>query len=131
MYVMIITNKRWEGAYMTHMHLTAWVLALILFFVAIGLYKAGKHRGFKIIHMILRVFYLLIIATGAELIFRWLGTITPLYWVKIILGILVIAFFEMVLVFTKKGKSTVLPWLLLVIAFVATVYLGFDLPLGL
>ena len=115
---------------MTHAHITTWVLALILFFIAIGLHKAGKQRGFKIIHMILRVFYLLIIATGAELLFRWLGTITPLYWVKVIVGILVIVFFEMVLVSTKKGKSAGVPWVLFIISFVAVVYLGFYLPLG-
>ncbi|BBP88362.1 hypothetical protein BsIDN1_19800 [Bacillus safensis] len=53
----------------THLHITAWVLGIILFFVAFAL--AGKNdKGAKIVHMIVRLFYLIIIATGVELYVR-------------------------------------------------------------
>ncbi len=52
---------------MIHSHVTAWALALILFLVALFLHKSGKAKGFKIVQMILRVFYLLIIGTGIGL----------------------------------------------------------------
>jgi hypothetical protein len=114
---------------MTHAHITTWLLALILFFIAIGLHKAGKSRGLKVVQMVLRLFYLLIIATGVGMLFG-LGVITSMYWIKAILGVLVIGFFEMVLSSTIKGKPTGAAWALLVVAFVVVVYLGLTLPLG-
>ena len=114
---------------MTHAHITTWVIALILFFVAISLHKNGKTRGLKVVQMILRLFYLLIIATGVGMLFS-LDTISALYWIKAILGVLVIGLFEMVLINITKGKSTGALWTLFVVAFVVVVYLGFKLPLG-
>ncbi|WP_428911345.1 YisL family protein [Niallia sp. Krafla_26] len=114
---------------MTHAHITTWVIALILFFVAIALHKKESKRAYKIVVMILRVFYLLIIATGAMLLFS-LATITGMYWVKALLGLLVIGFLEMVLSFSTKGKSAGVAWILLIVGFIAVVYLGFDLPMG-
>lgn len=52
---------------MTHMHITSWVIALILVFVAYGLYSSGNSKGAKITHMILRLFYIIVIITGAQL----------------------------------------------------------------
>ena len=114
---------------MTHAHITTWVLALILFLIAIGLHRANKERSLKVVQMILRLFYLLIIATGVGMLFS-ISTISPLYWIKAILGVLVIGFIEMVLINTIKGKSTGVLWTLFVVAFVVVVYLGFKLPLG-
>ena len=99
---------------MTHAHITTWVIALILFFVAIALHKKDSQRGYKIVVMILRLFYLLIIVTGAMLLTS-LATITGMYWVKVLLGLLVIGFLEMVLGVTKKGKSAGLAWILLIV----------------
>jgi len=79
--------------------------------------------------MILRVFYLLIIATGGMLISN-MAVIPGMYWVKTILGLLVIGFFEMVLAQTSKGKSASLAWILLIVAFIGVIYLGFTLPQG-
>jgi len=80
--------------------------------------------------MILRLFYVLIIGTGAALFFIHSSIDAALYGVKFILGVLVIGFMEMVLVRTKKGKSTQIMWILLIISLLATLYLGFRLPVG-
>ncbi|WP_394235495.1 YisL family protein [Niallia oryzisoli] len=114
---------------MTHAHITTWLIALILFFVAIGLHKAGKQRGFKIVQMILRLFYLLIIVTGVMMLFS-MSAISTMHWIKAILGIVVIGLFEMLLGSTTKGKSTGTAWVIFVIAFIVVVYLGLSLPLG-
>jgi hypothetical protein len=114
---------------MTHAHITTWLIALILFIVAIVLHKNEKQRPYKIVVMILRVFYLLIIVTGGMLISN-MAVIPGMYWVKTILGLLVIGFFEMVLAQTTKGKSASLAWILLIVAFIGVVYLGFTLPQG-
>ncbi|MBS4188834.1 YisL family protein [Bacillus sp. FJAT-49705] len=114
---------------MIHAHITTWVLALVLFFVALGLHRSGKARGLKVVHMILRLFYLLIIGTGIWILSS-LHSISMLYIIKSLIGIVVIASIEMILVRLAKGKSTTMFWLLFVISLILVLYLGFmKLPL--
>ncbi|MGM9924003.1 MAG: YisL family protein [Bacillus sp. (in: firmicutes)] len=114
---------------MTHMHITTWVAALILFFVAISLYKKGNQKGFKTTHMILRVVYLLIIATGGLMLIGI--NITGEYIGKVILGIIVIGLLEMVLVKMGKGKSVTGLSIALAIALILVITLGLRLPMGM
>ncbi|WP_214482623.1 YisL family protein [Bacillus sp. SM2101] len=114
---------------MIHAHLTSWVVALILFFIAFSMYKKGSNKGAKISHMSLRLFYLLIIATGGML-YSSGAEIPGLYHVKATLGIIVIAAMEMVLVRSSKEKSTNIAWVLFIISFIVVLYLGFTLPQG-
>jgi hypothetical protein len=114
----------------TDAHITTWVVALILFFVALGLHNRGNAKGFKIVHMILRVFYILVILTGGML-FAGHQTLDPaLYGVKALFGIIVIGLFEMILVRLKKGKKTNILWAILFISILVVLYLGLKLPLG-
>lgn len=117
------------GIKMIHSHITAWLLAIILFFVAFGLHKSGKARGAKVVQMTLRLFYLLIIATGLWILSS-INSISLLYVIKSLAGVFVIAMLEMILVNTVKGKKTTMYWLLFVVSFVFVLYLGFmKLPL--
>lgn len=59
---------------MVHMHITAWALGLILFFVAYSLYSAGR-KG-KGVHMGLRLMYIFIIVTGFMLYMSIVKTAT-------------------------------------------------------
>lgn len=115
---------------MVHMHITSWALTLILFFVAIALQKSGNAKGQKIVHMILRLFYLITFATGGALVHLMFSQYPVQYILKVIFGILVIGFMEMVLARTKKEKNTTMFWVLLVVALLVTIYLGFSLPMG-
>ncbi|MGD7045246.1 YisL family protein [Jeotgalibacillus proteolyticus] len=114
----------------TGLHIASWVIGIILFFAAYGLHKQGNAKGSKITHMILRLFYLFIIGTGAALFIFHSSIDAALYGVKFLLGILTVGFMEMVLVRTKKGKSTQVVWILLVLVLLGTIYLGFRLPVG-
>ncbi|GAA1378369.1 YisL family protein [Peribacillus frigoritolerans] len=109
----------------THMHITAWVIGIILFFVTYSMLKGANPKA-KMLHMITRLFYLLIFLTGGMLI-----TDFGAYAVKMIVGIIVIAAMEMVLVRTKKRKSTGAMWILFIVALVFVLYLGFSLPQGM
>ncbi|KIN50119.1 YisL family protein [Bacillus subtilis] len=114
---------------MTHLHITTWVVALILLFVSYSLYSSGSAKGAKITHMILRFFYILIILTGAELFVRfanWNGE----YAGKMILGIITVGLMEMLLIRKKKEKSTGGLWIGFVIVLLLTVLLGLHLPIG-
>ncbi|GEK33651.1 YisL family protein [Kurthia sibirica] len=113
----------------THIHITTWVLALVLFFVAVSMAPTAKGR--KITHMILRLMYVLIIITGGLLFAKSLDFGQGmLYGFKLISGLGVIAFMEMVLVRGQKGKSTKGMWIGLIICLVAVLYLGFHLQMG-
>ncbi|MEW9109138.1 YisL family protein [Cytobacillus gottheilii] len=114
---------------MTHAHITTWVVALILFFVVLSLQKSGKAKGAKIVHMVLRLFYLLIIGTGIWMLTS-ISNIDMMYILKSLIGIWVIAAVEMVLVRTAKGKKTGILWAQLGISLVLVIYLGLKLPLG-
>jgi phosphatidylserine synthase len=114
---------------MTHAHITAWVIALILFFVAVSMQKGGKSKSLKMVHMTLRLFYILILVTGVILLFG-LSSISLMYVLKVIAGIWVIGMLEMILVRDAKGKSTGMFWGQLVIAFIVALYLGLKLPIG-
>jgi uncharacterized membrane protein SirB2 len=117
---------------MTHAHMTAWFLAVILFLVALFLQKGGKQKGAKIVKMILRVIYLLLIGTGAMLLFSsgMLGTDLALqYILKAVAGIWVIGAIEMVLAKTSRNQSTGIFWIQFIIAFALALFLGLKLPM--
>ncbi|WP_153124846.1 YisL family protein [Peribacillus tepidiphilus] len=113
---------------MTHMHITTWFVALILLFVALGLFKSGNQKGYKITHMILRVFYILIVATGVHLIA--VTALTGAYVVKALLGIFVIGLMEVVLVRSVKGSIKGVMWILFIAALLIVIYYGLVLPQG-
>ncbi|MBQ0137735.1 MAG: YisL family protein [Kurthia sp.] len=114
----------------THLHITTWVVALILFFVAAGMNKASKGR--KISHMILRLFYIFIIISGVALFITAMDFGQGmLYGFKLLFGLGVIAFMEMTLVRGAKGKSTTAMWIGFIVCLIAVLGLGFHLPLGI
>lgn len=114
----------------THLHITVWVLAIALFFIAYLMPATAKNT--KIIHMILRVDYILVILTGVALFIEGMDFgMGMLYGLKFIAGILVIGMMEMALVKKKKGKpSTLFVGLMLLFLFIA-LFLGFKLPMGI
>lgn len=114
---------------MIHGHITGWVLALILFVVAIVLLKGGKAKGAKIVQMILRVLYLVIIATGV-LMLTQVHNITFMYILKAVVGLWVIGLFEMILSRAVSNRNTKVFWIQFVIAFALVLYLGFSLPMS-
>jgi len=118
------------GIGLTHLHITTWVIALILFIVAYVLFKQGMPKQMKIVHMVLRLFYILVIITGGILFFDFSFIDEMMYGIKTLLGIVVIGFSEMVLVRLKKGKSLKVVMIGLVVSFIVIVYLGFSMPMG-
>ncbi|MFC4353616.1 YisL family protein [Chryseomicrobium palamuruense] len=114
----------------THLHITAWVLAIALFFIAYLMPASAKNT--KIIHMILRVDYILVILTGLALFMAGMDLgMGMLYGFKFLAGILVIGMMEMALVKKMKGKpSTLFVGLMLLFLFI-TLFLGFKLPMGI
>lgn len=116
---------------LAHLHITAWVLAIILLFISFSMYKGGKMKPAKILHMILRLDYLLLLYSGGSL-FASYSNIGFLVVVKVLAGIWAIIAMEMIGVKASKGKPTGSFWTQFVIAVVIAIVLGFGfLPLGI
>ena len=116
----------------THLHMTTWVVGLLLFFIA-----AMSSKKLTGVHMALRVVYILIIISGAALFMEYRDMIASMndgsgmtYDMKFMFGFLLIAAMEMVLVRAKKGKSTTVVWALFVIFLLVTLFYGMKLPAG-
>ncbi|MFC7371739.1 YisL family protein [Fictibacillus iocasae] len=115
---------------MTHAHVTSWFLAVVLFVIAYMLYKKGDQKKSKIFHMIARLMYLLIIATGGKMLFDYLTDPTivnrgPLI-IKMILGLSVIGLMEIILVQKKRGVTKLRNWAFFWITFLLTLYYGWN-----
>ncbi|WP_062197576.1 DUF1516 family protein [Massilibacterium senegalense] len=116
---------------MLHGHVTGWALLIILFIVAGILAKKGNEKGTKVVQMIMRVLYLVVIATGVGIIFsaNYGSLIAPLT-TKIVLAIVLIGLMEMTIPKMKRGENTGLFWVLSFVIFGVILYLGYNvLPL--
>src|SRR5699024_3710050 len=116
---------------MAHVHITAWVLAFILLFVVTAFYKKGKRKPGKILHMSLRLIYLVILYSGGSLYASYSNFSGDLF-LKVVAGIWTIVSIELITVRTNKGKPTGAWWTQFVIAAIIAIVLGFArLPLGI
>ncbi|MFD1414150.1 YisL family protein [Oceanobacillus jeddahense] len=119
----------------THLHITTWALGLILFIIALVLYKNNNNKPATIVHMILRLVYLFIIVTGGLLTWDYIqGYGMPQLGeaiVKALAGLWIVVAMEGILVSTKKGKATTGKWIQFFIALIIVIILGFfRLPMG-
>lgn len=112
---------------MTHAHLTSLVLSLIFLIIIAVLQNKGKN--IKIWHMVLRATYILVIVTGCILFFA-AYSIPVTYYLKALLGIIMIGLFEMVIIRKQKGKKTDIIWVAFSLVLVILFALGFTLPMG-
>ena len=110
----------------TYEHIFFWALSIIVFLVSLKM--TGKKL--KIMMMINRVLYLLIIATGIIMLMN-ISNINGEYIAKTIIGIWVIAAMEMTNIKRSKGKNHKAFLIQFSIAFVLVLLLGFRLPIGI
>lgn len=121
---------------MSHMHITSWVAAIVLLFVAMSLLKKGNQSSYKMTHMILRVVYLMIIGTGTMMILsiddfsKLPAGMSGEYISKVVLGVIIIGLMEMILGKMSKGKSAKGMLIALAVVFILTVTVGLRLPIG-
>ncbi len=109
---------------MIHAHVTSWFLALVLFFVGYYLLRTGKEKPKKIVHNILRLFYLLIIGTGFYMLAAYYSFYDTAIF-KGILGLWLIFSMEMILVKDSKGKKTFAYWIQFLISLVLVMFYGY------
>ena len=125
---------------MLHLHLTAIIVSLILFIAVFAMYKKNNSSDNKpalILHMVLRVFYLLVLFSG---IMIYVGNMEGIsaagshmqYGIKALLGFLSVVFMEVAVVRLKKHSASVNVLLVVtLILIIAAVIMGSTLPLGM
>ncbi|MFD1735266.1 YisL family protein [Bacillus salitolerans] len=110
---------------MIHAHVSAWFVTLILFFVALFLIRAGKKKPLKIVQMVLRLFYLLVLGTGLHLLAAAYQFKVLEANIKGLIGLWIIFLMEFILTRGGKGKPTKVFWIQLVIALILVFYFGY------
>ncbi|WP_088103649.1 YisL family protein [Halalkalibacter urbisdiaboli] len=108
-------------------HIGSWAIMIILFFVSYFLLKARKEKGAKIIQMILRLFYLIMIVSGVGMLVIYQF---PLLFVfKGVLALVLLYAMEMILVGTKKGtlgSKASMYWILFAVSLIVVVVIGYS-----
>jgi CDP-diglyceride synthetase len=117
---------------MLHLHIISWVAVLILFFAAYENFsdRLGPSKYFKPLHMVLRLFLLLALISGAYIFFQASDNNAALYGIKFLLGLITIGLVEMTLARKKKKKSSRNFFYLTLLFALITFGLGAYLPLG-
>ncbi|KGX92644.1 hypothetical protein N781_15095 [Pontibacillus halophilus JSM 076056 = DSM 19796] len=115
----------------THLHITSWILLLALFGLAIFFNRLGREKAGKIVQMIMRLDYLLILYSGGSLLGAYFqyanGAEIGESIVKAIAGIWVIGIVEVLTTRShKRKKAGTALWVQFFIAFIITIVLGFG-----
>lgn len=109
-------------------HAGSWAITILLFFVSFVLLKMGKPTGKKITHMILRLFFVIMVVSGLGMLFT--RGFPLIFVIKGILAIWLIAVMERLLsksaTKSEQGASMKGSWIQFIIAFVLVALIGFN-----
>lgn len=112
-----------------YVHLISWEAIVVLTVTALAIYSKST-KGFTILQMINRIFYILIILSGVMMVQYSVEQSWILAIFKILMGIIVIGVVEMLLSYRKQQKPTGMFLMIFIIVVVITVSLGFYLSGG-
>ncbi len=101
-----------------HTHSASWVIMIILFLVSFFISRP------KVTHMILRLFYLIMIITGGYMLFQ--GSPPGAFHLKAVAAIVMIGMMEMILGRKKRGKNTLPLWIVFIVLLVLILLIGYD-----
>lgn len=107
-----------------HSHAGSWFITILLFAISYAMFKKGSMKPQKITHMILRVFFIIMILSGIGLV---VALQYPVEFVlKGVLAIILIGLMEMILVRSVKGKETKGFWIPLAGVLPLVLLIGFN-----
>ncbi|WP_413541971.1 YisL family protein [Brevibacillus sp. WF146] len=86
-------------------HVGSWEVAFILLIVGYILFRIGKEKVGNIVHMFLRVMMVIVVVTGAWMLFKF-HTGDVLYYVKGVLGLFVFGLMEMALGRARRQEAS-------------------------
>jgi NADH:ubiquinone oxidoreductase subunit 6 (subunit J) len=86
-------------------HVGGWETAFVLLIVGYILYRSGREKAGKIVHMLLRLMIVIIVVSGAWMLFQFRAG-EVLYYVKGVLGLFVFGLMEMALGRARRQEAS-------------------------
>lgn len=93
----------------SHSHAGSWFFTILLFAISYMMLKKQNMKAQKITHMILRLFFVIMVVTGFGMLIGFNFSLN--FVIKGILAFILISLMEMILVRSKKGKETKPLWI--------------------
>ncbi|WP_432774879.1 YisL family protein [Brevibacillus gelatini] len=105
-------------------HVGSWEVAIVLLIVAYFLYRAGKEKAGKIVHMLLRLMMVIILVSGAWMLFT-VHASEVYYYVKGLIAIVAFSLIEMSLGRAKRQEASMGFFIGCLVALVVVIMLGY------
>ena len=105
-------------------HVGGWEVAFVLLIVGYILYRLGKAKAGKIVHMLLRLMIVIILVSGAWLLFQY-HTSDFYYYVKGILAIVLFGLMEMSLGRARRNEGSIGFFIGALVVMVLVIMLGY------
>ncbi|WYP25629.1 DUF1516 family protein [Alkalihalobacillus sp. FSL W8-0930] len=115
-------------------HAGSWAIMILLFLVAYFLFRWGKPKGSKIVYMIVRLLYVIMLASGIGLLvlrfnsYSNFGDFASANWsflIKGVLAIMLIGIMEVIMGKTKRTEQTGSVWIVFIVLTAVVVALGY------
>ncbi|GAA4708426.1 DUF1516 family protein [Brevibacillus fulvus] len=113
------------GQGLLHAHVGAWEAAFVLYIIAYILVRLRQNRIAKILHMILRLLFVIIVVSGLWMLFAYMAGEVR-YYIKGILGLVTIGLIEMTMGRATKGKANLSFFILSLVLFVLVILIGYQ-----
>jgi len=110
-------------------HVGGWEVAFVLLIIGYILYRTGKAKAGKIIHMILRLMIVIILVSGLGLLFGYHAS-DVYYYVKAILAIVVFGLMEMSMGRASRQQPSLGFFIGAIVVMVLVILLGYRIFSG-
>lgn len=105
-------------------HEGSWAFLAVLFVISYFLYRSRKLKAGTILHMIARLFYILMLVSGVGMLVAW--EFPLMYVVKGLLAILLIAFMEVAAGKAKRNENSLGSLFIVFLLLLVVVLMGFG-----
>ncbi|WP_054703752.1 DUF1516 family protein [Bacillus sp. JCM 19041] len=105
-------------------HEGSWAFLAVLFVIAFFLYRGRKLKAGTILHMIARLFYILMLVSGVGMLVAW--EFPLMYVVKGLLAVLLIAFMEVAAGKAKRNENSLGSLFIVFLLLLVVVLMGFG-----
>ncbi|GIN11826.1 hypothetical protein J26TS2_16930 [Shouchella clausii] len=106
-------------------HEGSWAILAILFLVAYFLFRGGKSKAGTIIHMIARLFFVIMLVTGASMLIAY--QFAYFFFIKGLLAVLLIGFMEAALGKAKRNENSLGMLFAVLVVLVVIVLMGYGI----
>lgn len=109
-------------------HAGSWAILVLLFVIAFFLFKNGARKGGRIVHMVLRLFYIIMLVSGGGMVVGLMmaSGFPVMYVIKGVLAVMLIGLMEMILGRTSRSERSGMFWIMMLVFLVLIVLMGFG-----